>query len=85
MQSRDHRSSRVHWPRLYEALRANLIRARERAGLTQREAADRLGRSQSYVAKSEQGERRVDVVELLQFASAYGVMVETLIPREKHD
>jgi len=41
------------------------------AGMSQRQAADRLGRSQSFVAKSESGERRVDVVELRQFAAAY--------------
>jgi transcriptional regulator with XRE-family HTH domain len=46
--------------------------AREEAGLTQRQASELLGRSQSFVAKSESGERRVDVVELAAFAEAYG-------------
>lgn len=49
--------------------------AREKAGLTQREAAGRLGKSQAYVWKSEVGERRVDVIELKQFAELYGVPV----------
>lgn len=49
--------------------------ARERAGLTQAEAARRLGKLQAYVWKSEQGERRVDVVELRQFADVYGVSI----------
>lgn len=48
-----------------------MVRAREAMGLTQREAARRLGRSQSFVAKSETGERRVDVVELSEFAEVY--------------
>ena len=39
--------------------------------MTQREAAEKLGRSHSFVAKSETGERRVDVVELIQFAAIY--------------
>jgi transcriptional regulator with XRE-family HTH domain len=49
--------------------------AREKAGLTQREAAQRLGKSQAYVWKSEVGERRVDVVEVKQFADIYGVPI----------
>lgn len=49
--------------------------AREKAGLTQREAASRLGKSQAYVWKSEVGERRVDVIELKQLAELYGVPV----------
>jgi len=46
------------------------MKAREETGLTQREAAQRLGRSQSFVAKSESSERRVDV-ELAEFAKLY--------------
>ena len=79
----DRRPSRMHWPRLYQELRANLIQAREKAKLTQREAAELLGRPQSYVAKSETGERRVDAIELLQFAAVYKVGIETLLPRER--
>jgi transcriptional regulator with XRE-family HTH domain len=80
MPFRDRRSSRVHWLKLYDELRQNLVQAREAAGLTQREAAARLGRPQSYVAKSETGERRVDAIELLQFATTYGVDLTFLIP-----
>ena len=58
--------------RLY-ALR--LRRARERAGLTQVEAARTLGRPQSLVSKAETGERRLDVVELLAFLSLYRVRI----------
>jgi transcriptional regulator with XRE-family HTH domain len=39
--------------------------------MTQRDAAKALGRTPSYVAKSENGERRVDIVELLHFARIY--------------
>jgi transcriptional regulator with XRE-family HTH domain len=79
--SRDRTSSRAHWPKLYDELRRNLRAAREAAGLTQREAAERLGRPQSWVAKAETGERRVDAIELLQFATAYEVEISTLLPR----
>jgi transcriptional regulator with XRE-family HTH domain len=40
--------------------------------MTQRDAAQRLGRPQSYVANSETGERRVDAVEIAKFAELYG-------------
>jgi transcriptional regulator with XRE-family HTH domain len=38
-----------------------MIKARKTAGLTQHELAKRLHRPQSFVAKYEGGERRVDV------------------------
>lgn len=54
-------------------LRALLIEAREKAGLTQAEVARRLKRPQSFVAKYEGNERRIDVVEFIQIARALGV------------
>ncbi len=48
-----------------------LREARQAAGLTQVEVAAKLGRPQSYVSKCESGERRVDVVELQEFAELY--------------
>lgn len=47
-----------------------LIAARKTAGLTQVEVAKRLTRPQSYVSKYENGERRLDIVELLDVAQA---------------
>jgi transcriptional regulator with XRE-family HTH domain len=41
--------------------------------LTQRELADRLHKPQSFVAKYERGERRIDVVEFLVVCQAIGV------------
>lgn len=54
------------------ALMAALKQARLEAGLTQTELADRLERPQSFVAKYENGERRVEVVEFVQIVSAIG-------------
>ena len=54
----------------YEVLTAALIAARKTAGLTQQELADKLDRPQSYVAKYEGMQRRLDVVELLEITSA---------------
>lgn len=49
-----------------------LIRAREESGLTQAEVAGRLGRHQPFVSNIESGQRRVDVVELLDLADTIG-------------
>jgi len=49
-----------------------LMQAREEAGLSQQELADRLGRHQTYVSKCERGERRVDVIEFLEVMKAIG-------------
>lgn len=63
--------SSVHTSEYQELLR-RLRRARESAGLTQVQVAARLHRPQSYVSKSEAGERRIDVIELLEFLRLYG-------------
>lgn len=65
------RSSRWLWTHDYTLFLRRLVQARESAELTQREAAELLGRSNTFVAKSETGERRVDAVELAHFATIY--------------
>lgn len=45
-----------------------LVSRRVEAGLTQMELARRLGQYQSFVARLESGQRRVDVVEFLQLS-----------------
>lgn len=54
----------------HKALCAFLTERRKKAGLTQAEVAKRLGRHQSFVAGFESGQRRIDVVELLDIAEA---------------
>lgn len=54
------------------AFRELMIAARKRAGLTQQELAKRLRRPQSFVAKYEGGERRLDVVEFVTIVRAIG-------------
>ena len=50
-----------------------LLKARRKAaGLTQTVVAERLGKPPSYVAKYEGGERRLDVLEFLDVATAIG-------------
>ena len=54
-------------------LLTRLIAAREKAGLTQQGLADRLQRHQSFVAKYEGGERRLEVTEFVQICNALGI------------
>ncbi|TGR16458.1 XRE family transcriptional regulator [Mesorhizobium sp. M8A.F.Ca.ET.197.01.1.1] len=49
---------------------AQLISLRNVKGLTQAQVAEKLGRPQSFVAKYEGGERRLDVIEFLDVTAA---------------
>jgi transcriptional regulator with XRE-family HTH domain len=55
----------------YRQLLLRLREARQKAGLTQAEVAQRLRRPQSFVSKIEAGERRVDAIELQDLATIY--------------
>jgi|HubBroStandDraft_5_1064220.scaffolds.fasta_scaffold66307_2 transcriptional regulator with XRE-family HTH domain len=52
----------------YKALIGLLVARREAAGMTQSELAARLGKSQSFVARLESGQRRITVVEFMTLA-----------------
>lgn len=56
-----------------------LAEQRRAKGLSQAEVAKALGRHQPFVANIESGERRVDVVELVDLAAVVGLDVEQLI------
>jgi transcriptional regulator with XRE-family HTH domain len=62
----------------YAALRRGLREAREGAGLSQRGLAARLKVPHSWVAKVETGERRLDVLEFIEFVRACGGDAERL-------
>ena len=49
-----------------------LVAARHGAGIRQQALAKKLGRPQSFIAKYEGGERRLDVVEFIAIARALG-------------
>ena len=57
----------------YLRLRSAIKQARRDAGLTQQQLADVLDRPQSYIAKVEGGERRLDVVELIELCDGLAV------------
>ncbi|GAJ96101.1 helix-turn-helix domain-containing protein [Rhizobium rhizogenes] len=56
----------------HRALIALLIENREAKGLTQTDLAGKLGEYQSFVARLESGQRRVDVIEFLELAEILG-------------
>lgn len=55
---------------------AELLRARLRAGLSQAELAERMGTSQSAIARLESGQTLPSTKTLLRFAEATGSKVE---------
>ena len=63
----------------YRALLALLRSMRTEAGITQDQLAERLGRAQTWVSKTELGERRIDLEELRQWSDALGVDVRDLV------
>ena len=68
-----------------EELIRRLRQARKDAGLSQIEAAKRLGCRQTFISKMECGGRRIDVAELLLLLRAYeieiGVFLRGLLPK----
>lgn len=57
----------------YQLLVAALREARRKAKVTQLELADRIGNTQTFVSKVERGERRLDIVELVEFCEALDI------------
>lgn len=56
-----------------------LKKARITRGITQAQLAEALGRPQSFIAKIEQSERRLDVVEFVHLARLVGLQPEEII------
>jgi transcriptional regulator with XRE-family HTH domain len=52
--------------------------ARLKGGLSQKQAAEALSCSQSYISKVETGQARLDIVQLKEFARVYGVSFREL-------
>ncbi len=57
----------------YQLLLTVLKAARKRVSMSQVDLAARLGNTQTFVSKCERGERRIDAVELVEFAEALGI------------
>jgi transcriptional regulator with XRE-family HTH domain len=62
----------------YTKLGKYLASTREAGGMSQAKLAERLGRVQSVVAKTETGRRRLDVIEFIELATALGISPQRL-------
>ncbi len=56
-----------------------LIAGRRAQGMTQADVAQALGRPQSFVAKYERGERRLDLVEFLEVAAVLRLDADAVV------
>lgn len=65
----------------YQIFLALLREAREHARLTQVELAARLDTAQTSISKFERGERRIDLIEMIEISEAIGVSPEVLLAR----
>ena len=66
-------------PHGYALLRSVLKSERLRVGLRQSALAKRLGKPQSYIAKIEVGERRLDLLELIDLCEAIGCSLTRIL------
>lgn len=64
-----------------EDLLDNLVRLREKLGLSQRDVADRLGVGQSAISRIESGERDPHLSTLRRYALALGARIDHRVTR----
>lgn len=70
---------------LQKKLAAMLTEQRLKAGLRQVDLAEKLGVYQSWVTHLESGQRRIDVVELIELSQAMGFDAAQLVRRLQKD
>lgn len=63
----------------YQRVINALKKARKENGITQAQLAEALGKPQSFIAKVESGERRLDVVEFVHLARLVDADVQRII------
>ena len=71
--------SSIHDPRYVRTVH-RLRAVRETLGLDQTEVAARVGRSQQWLSKVEQGERRLDLLEFVDLCHALDVPARDFLP-----
>lgn len=68
----------------YQRVINALKKARKERGITQAQLAEALGKPQSFIAKVESGERRLDVVEFVHLARLVEVDPADVLRSIKH-
>jgi transcriptional regulator with XRE-family HTH domain len=67
----------------YEYIITKLKEARIESGLKQEAVAEKIGKYQSYLSKIENGDRRIDVLELSELADIYNKELDYFVKRKK--
>ena len=67
----------------HRALISAVVGARKAAGLTQRQLAAKLKRSNSFIWKLEAGERQLNVLEFMEIARVLDIKASTLMAEIK--
>ncbi len=67
----------------YQAFLSFLRDERKSKGVTQVSLAEKLGNRQTFISKLENGERRLDVIELLEYLEAIGSDAATFVSQLK--
>ncbi len=63
--------SKTIYSKDHKYLVEQLKKARKEISIDQKDVAGLLGKTQSYVSKVESGQRRIDIVQLKEFAKIY--------------
>jgi DNA-binding XRE family transcriptional regulator len=65
----------------HQWLIGTLKEERKRIGVSQKELAARIGKSQSYISLIERNQRRLDVLEFILIGRALGMEIENVFSR----
>ena len=68
----------------YVALIDHLIEIRRQRSLTQAQLAEQFGKHQSYVAKVEGRERKLDILELVEWCAVLGISASECVRNVEH-
>jgi transcriptional regulator with XRE-family HTH domain len=74
----------IHSPEYIELV-TNLRNARKRKGLAQAELASLLGKPQSFISKVETCERRLDVLETIEWCTVLDTSLADVLPQNLKD
>ncbi len=77
---KSHIMKKAIYSKQYKILIERLKAARLRCGLNQVQTAKALGTTQSHISKIEAGQRRLDVIQLKEFAKLYKKELTFFLP-----
>ncbi len=63
--------NKIIYTKDHKSLIKKLKIARLESGLSQEVVSKKLGKTQSYISKIESGQRRIDIIQLKEFARLY--------------